>query len=234
MSTSLLILCSPLSHLHRRLKLIVNTAVQHTGKTLYVQLEPFQTHLWPLNTAPILQDSEFKTKCGNFIAQFYKKCYYALQTLDVRFLLTNLKHPGAKDKYLSQNVDVVLLDVEVPKTVLDDYLKFRFAASCFERGIVKINIPFEEDLKPLTNGNNLKTSLKNEQVDDFPNVVLGGTFDRLHNGHKILLTDAILNCRKQLTIGVTDGPMIKSKYKWYLIYTNKLISSVTINEKLNP
>jgi len=42
-------------------------------------------------------------------------------------------------------------------------------------------------------------------------VVLGGTFDRLHAGHKILLSEAATRCRSRLTIGVTDGPMLASK-----------------------
>lgn len=53
-----------------------------------------------------------------------------------------------------------------------------------------------------------------EEVDDFKvydNVCLGGTFDRIHNGHKILLTNAILRCKKKLTVGVTDESMTKSK-----------------------
>nr|CAG4650253.1 EOG090X0864 [Sida crystallina] len=51
----------------------------------------------------------------------------------------------------------------------------------------------------------------------YDNVVLGGTFDRLHAGHKMLLSAAILRCAKKLTIGVTDGPMIRSKKLFELI-----------------
>ncbi|CAF0990536.1 unnamed protein product [Rotaria sordida] len=41
--------------------------------------------------------------------------------------------------------------------------------------------------------------------------VLGGTFDRLHNGHKLLLTESALLCDEKIVIGVTDGVMIKNK-----------------------
>jgi len=51
----------------------------------------------------------------------------------------------------------------------------------------------------------------------YENVVIGGTFDRLHAGHKMLLSSAILRCKKRLTVGVTDGVMIKSKQLWELI-----------------
>lgn len=45
---------------------------------------------------------------------------------------------------------------------------------------------------------------------EYNSVVLGGTFDRLHNGHKVLLSIAILKTNRVLTCGVTDGEMNKS------------------------
>lgn len=42
-------------------------------------------------------------------------------------------------------------------------------------------------------------------------VALGGTFDRLHNGHKILLTEAVIRCSRELIVGVTNEEMIKSR-----------------------
>uniref|UniRef100_A0A183CQH1 CTP_transf_like domain-containing protein n=1 Tax=Globodera pallida TaxID=36090 RepID=A0A183CQH1_GLOPA len=45
----------------------------------------------------------------------------------------------------------------------------------------------------------------------YEHVILGGTFDRLHNGHKVLLSEAAMLARKQITCGVTDGKMNESK-----------------------
>lgn len=48
-----------------------------------------------------------------------------------------------------------------------------------------------------------------EKVRTYENVVLGGTFDRLHNGHKLLLSQAVLRATKSVTVGVTDINMLQ-------------------------
>ncbi|EGG19172.1 putative pantetheine-phosphate adenylyltransferase [Cavenderia fasciculata] len=45
----------------------------------------------------------------------------------------------------------------------------------------------------------------------FKGVVLGGTFDRIHPGHKILLTMAALLCSEYMEVGITDNSILKSK-----------------------
>lgn len=54
----------------------------------------------------------------------------------------------------------------------------------------------------------LATSLIDESEKKHNTVVLGGTFDRLHVGHKILLSEAALRAHKRLVVGVTDVNMI--------------------------
>lgn len=45
----------------------------------------------------------------------------------------------------------------------------------------------------------------------YSHVVLGGTFDRIHPGHKILLSSALMRCSNSLTVGVTGPTMLASK-----------------------
>ena len=45
----------------------------------------------------------------------------------------------------------------------------------------------------------------------YNHVVLGGTFDRLHTGHKVLLSTAVLRCDTRLTVGVTSSKLLTRK-----------------------
>lgn len=62
-------------------------------------------------------------------------------------------------------------------------------------------------------------ALSSEEVADktYKTVVLGGTFDRIHLGHKILLTEAVLRATDRLVVGVTDESMTVSKKLYELI-----------------
>ncbi len=45
----------------------------------------------------------------------------------------------------------------------------------------------------------------------YKKIAVGGTFDRLHNGHRKLLTFAALTCVEQLTVGVSDDALLANK-----------------------
>jgi phosphopantetheine adenylyltransferase len=53
--------------------------------------------------------------------------------------------------------------------------------------------------------------LPGKELKMYENVVLRGTFDRLHAGHKILLSEAVLRCTRKIIVGVADTGMLKCK-----------------------
>ena len=45
----------------------------------------------------------------------------------------------------------------------------------------------------------------------YDSVCLGGTFDHMHSGHKLLLTQAALLTGKRMLIGVTSDALLQKK-----------------------
>lgn len=45
----------------------------------------------------------------------------------------------------------------------------------------------------------------------YPSVVIGGTFDCIHMGHKILISQGLIRCRDKFTIGMSEGPLLNNK-----------------------
>ncbi|XP_063705461.1 uncharacterized protein LOC134834652 [Culicoides brevitarsis] len=96
-----------------------------------------------------------------------------------------------KGNYAEFEADVVLFGMKnVPQS-----LRTAFAKICENL----INIGEEIRTKNLT----FTTEITHDTV------VLGGTFDRLHAGHKILLTEAVLRAQRRVVVGVTDETMIR-------------------------
>jgi len=51
----------------------------------------------------------------------------------------------------------------------------------------------------------------------YPAVCLGGTFDHMHIGHRMLLSKACLLATQYVTIGVTDGLMNNSWFTSFIL-----------------
>ena len=70
-----------------------------------------------------------------------------------------------------------------------------------------------KDIKNVSNTTDLPEDIKLDLdfTKPYNGVVIGGTFDRLHDGHKVLIQTALLLANKKLTVGVADGPLLDKK-----------------------
>lgn len=118
--------------------------------------------------------------------------------LDIRILLSSLKYTSVNRLNTLRPIEVVIFDKFHEKTDIDTFIKTCISNITDKCCIVTLD------------GNNDENS-EEEQKETFKSyehVVLGGTFDRLHTGHKMLLTEAILRSTKKVTVGVTDTNML--------------------------
>ncbi|XP_022196494.1 bifunctional coenzyme A synthase [Nilaparvata lugens] len=140
------------------------------------------------------------------IIQLYKD---TLQfNLDVRILLSGLRESLVPKIATSKRVEVVYMDSNLNKD------KQGLLSTLITNKSLDCDFITTSEMEDDSNRQNYQTT---ESLKVYNNVVLGGTFDRLHTGHKILLSEAVLHCQKKITVGVTDSEMLKTKKLWELI-----------------
>ena len=200
--SGLLILTSPPVTLLRNIPSILTSAASHVQKVLYVHLVPGLHKTNDLIQTPI----PCSTAIHKFITNIYVFAASHHRTLDLRVIMGNIgdqpQHPRpALNKYSLQHPYEVLLTNAESSSIVG-YAERYFSQPVSDVAVRRINV---ED------GGIVGDEMLDERIEMFDNIVMGGTFDRLHVGHKILLNDALIRCRRRLVIGVTDGPMNDSK-----------------------
>ncbi|XP_058834255.1 bifunctional coenzyme A synthase [Topomyia yanbarensis] len=158
--------------------------------TLYVQLHPKFT------------DKTRVTAFDKFIASVYQSSPLELGAgVDLRFIVSSLKTNDFRS--INRKIDFLFFDYPIATCGNSSDLPPLYN----ESQIIELTgKPFSIDVSGLS-----------EPTQTYKNVVLGGTFDRLHVGHKVLLTQAVLLAEERLIVGVTDENMTKSKKLWELI-----------------
>lgn len=111
--------------------------------------------------------------------------------MDVRVLVSGLKHDVPKIQ-TTKPIDVVIFDNSQPQSEIDNFITTRVE-----------NLAKKYDVVVLNSGDN--TFTPNSNVEGFDetickHVVLGGTFDRLHEAHKLLLSEAALRATEKITV----------------------------------
>lgn len=228
-STGILVLTSPLHTLPLRIVPVLSSAAQLVERTLYVHLHPGLnlgggSQPRPVFIPPVVDLS-------TLITRLYSNAADVCGHLDVRVLLTNVRAQSAgcsgttapncpfpTPQSLSHSPEVVLTDFP-----LQDLGQSHQVTQCLQKytGHCYVCSPsissvllHPQLMKLQVKENELKDDDEEEAepVETYSDVVVGGTFDRLHGAHKTLLNISCLLANRRFLIGVCDQAMLKSKY----------------------
>lgn len=144
------------------------------------------------------------SKYSSSIVKLYTDTLHT--NLDIRVLLSGLRDPFTTEVCTKNWVEIIYFDQSLNKSELQKYVSSRVKNRTTNCDVIPVNEPDEDS--SVESGESINTFSKSDIVYNY--VVLGGTFDRLHTGHKILLSEAVVHCQKKLTVGVTDVEMLRS------------------------
>lgn len=205
-NTGLLVLTNP-----ARVKVLLPVIKKHVLKTLYIQYLP-EKSIFASGKYNNTASQRRGPQCSQNIVDIYVNTSTISSRLDIRVLLTNAKYPDRSVINTKKPVEIVIFDRTCSKKEADTFIQDCLSNTSMNYSFVTCNdIQDQIDHKD--------TEYPVENVNTYRNVVLGGTFDRLHNGHKIMLSEAALRCTEKLTVGVTDTNMISSTIAYYLHYS---------------
>ncbi|KAH9499294.1 hypothetical protein Btru_003638 [Bulinus truncatus] len=218
--TGLLILTQPLSQLRALILPIVKEASVTVNETLYVLLQP-ALHSQQISNSSVLYPLPCTKELQSIVKDFYLNSSKICNNLDIRVLLSHISANPSTHKVvpysLKKEVSVLLSDSIVVK---DSWVNGRhFLTDVLQTSFnnIKTDVNFSFlSISALESLNRPESGIS-ELLQTYSNVVLGGTFDRLHTGHKLLLNESCLRCEKKLTVGITDGERNKKKSLWELM-----------------
>lgn len=229
-STGILVLTAPLHTLPLRIAPVLSSAAQLVERTLYVHLHPglnlgSGTQPRPVFIPPVVDLSAL-------ITRLYSNAANVCGHLDVRVLLTNVRAqstassgttipncPFPTPQPLSHSPEVVLTDFPLQDPAQSHQVTqclLKYTGHCYicspklhsvllHPQLMKLEEKEEKELKEP------EKKTEPEPLETYNDVVVGGTFDRLHGAHKTLLNISCLLANRRFLIGVCDRAMLKSK-----------------------
>uniref|UniRef100_A0A8C5QRT8 Coenzyme A synthase n=1 Tax=Leptobrachium leishanense TaxID=445787 RepID=A0A8C5QRT8_9ANUR len=216
--TGVLVLTSPLSALSARSAPILASAAKIVQDTLYVHLQPGLQ--LTESSQPTSTYIPATTDVCNLISKLYSDADLH-SNLDVRVLLTNIKNQStslqnlSSVQNLSQPPEVVLTDFQTSDGGQYNPAKQqleRYATACYSCQPNLISVLLYPDYEPAGDGIHPEEQTgEGRPLEGYSDVVVGGTFDRLHNAHKILLSVCCLLTQRRLLIGVADQELLEGK-----------------------
>lgn len=185
------------------------SAVQkYVSKTIYIQLYTGAGSTSNDTRNFVVSLKPYQQNC-KYAADIYSVSLKTCDHLDVILIVGNLRdnlHWQSTPIVLKPSVDVLLFDNGISNDETNKFMDRYNTTNVIQ--FTKTDIVDAETTQPVNNNKETEYELNDTAEGD--SVVLGGTFDRLHIGHKILLTEAVLRARKRVIVGVTDVNMIQS------------------------
>ncbi|XP_076750174.1 bifunctional Phosphopantetheine adenylyltransferase - Dephospho-CoA kinase isoform X2 [Xylocopa sonorina] len=203
-NTGLLVLTNP-----TKVTKLLPIIKEHVSKTLYIQYFP-EKNIFLSGNHTITSTQLKLTRYAQIISNIYMDTSTISARLDVRVLLTTMKNPNISIINTKKPVEIVIFDQICSKKEADSFIQDYLANTSMGCNFITFN-----DDQKLEKADEVTPCVNEEKT--YKNVILGGTFDRIHNGHKIFLSEAILRCTEKLTVGVTDTNMLSGKLLWELI-----------------
>lgn len=232
-STGILVLTSPLHTLQLRIAPVLSSAAQLVERTLYVHLHPglnlgSGAQPRPVFIPPVVDLSAL-------ISRVYSNAADVCGHLDIRILLTNVcaqsyacngaqspaNCPFPTPQCLSHSPEVVLTDFPLQDPGQSHQVTQclqKYTGHCYVCSPSISSVLLHPQLvKYLDKEEALETTeKKTELLHTYSDVVVGGTFDRLHGAHKTLLNISCLLANRRFLIGVCDQAMLKSEYFFFV------------------
>lgn len=226
---------------------LLSSALLSLRQRLYINLELTATHWASLSSVT----------CDKLLSDIYRHAFNVSPHIDVRVLLPSPSLPlSTADHTVSVRIPADVQIVfrsrhdDVKKFVVDSRdAKITFPTSTITVGTEKedapeLSPPVDTEFASSSSAPSSSTAssaakpsaLTAEQantsiaahLNQYENVVVGGTFDRIHLGHKILLTVTAFCASKSVTVGVTDDSLLTKKYLTDLVApTTQRINDVT-------
>lgn len=235
-STGILVLTSPLHTLPLRIAPVLSSAAQHIERTLYVHLHPGLNLGGGSQPRPVFVPAA--VDLSSLISRLYSNAADVCGHLDVRVLLSNVcahsaggggslavpNSPFPTPQPLSHSPEVVLTDFPLQDPGQSHQVTQclqRYAGHCYACSpslpsvllhpqLVKVQEKEKELKEP--------EEERPEQMETYSDVVVGGTFDRLHGAHKTLLNISCLLANRRFLIAVCDKAMLKSKRLFVCVF----------------
>ncbi len=180
----------------------LNAAAKLVNEVLYVPLAAEDAHSTGL------------TEISQRIDQLYLHISKINPQLDLRVILPSTIQQATPIPTLSNRVEALLSPVQLTEAKqLPEFISVQNRISR-EADVASLFTLLRLSDDPLEAINSLSQATS---IQSYTDVALGGTFDCIHSGHQLLLTQGALIATNRMVVGVANGPLLTNKTLMELI-----------------